>query len=735
MNTRSRIGLVWAGCLAMLMVIGCAQHKAYEAKPATLPPKAEGLVASGKFRAVVIEDVDNDGNMDVVGGASSPGMVTISYGDGRGAVSEPQILPVHGEVHAVAIGDFNEDGQNDIVFSVQKETAGIRLWLNQSNRQWQQHNGPAKIDNYENITAADVNGDGHMDVIAANSTEDKNAGIQVWLGNGKGGWIAESGPTTLGRYMDVAVADLNNDGIPDLVGAGWGQYGSLRVWLGEGSGRWSSTSPLNTANYYGVNIGDLNNDGNPDILAATHLSGIHTFLGDGRGKFTEVFGPIQYLKRHRKNASMTGKPEYPLSGSPSFWTVLPVDLNGDNLVDIVAGSLDAKGVLAWENLGNDNWAVYEGQLPQTGIYYEINAADLNADGYRDICAANYGEGIQIWPGNTGPAIQSRRMEIEPLPTADRLAVLAVPAENNVFTTVNGVAEYKIGPGDVLETTYWEGTTSAKEEITVRPDGKISFRYVDDINVDGLTAGQLDRKLTQSLKNYIRKPKIDVVVKEHKSKSVTLLGAIAYRQTAGTGPGEYRLKGKTTLLELVTKAGGPGENANLTAVNIRRRSGDSISLDLFKAIHQGEPGTDFVLDDGDLVFIPTLSKDENRVYVFGEVEEPGVVAFTNRKMRLIDAISEAGGPTVFAATPETRVVRGDITKPEVISANLQRLIKEGDQSQNITLVSGDMIYVPRTGLGSVNIFAKRIRPLLELILWPARVVNDWDRAYDVIQNNE
>ena len=47
-----------------------------------------------------------------------------------------------------------------------------------------------------------------MDVIAANSTEDKHAGIQVWLGNGNGEWAVESGPTTLGRYMDVAVADL-----------------------------------------------------------------------------------------------------------------------------------------------------------------------------------------------------------------------------------------------------------------------------------------------------------------------------------------------------------------------------------------------------------------------------------------------------------------------------------------------------------------------------------------------
>ena len=52
--------------------------------------------------------MDNDGNLDVVGGASSPGMVTISYGDGKGAISEAQILPVHGDVRSVAVADFKE---------------------------------------------------------------------------------------------------------------------------------------------------------------------------------------------------------------------------------------------------------------------------------------------------------------------------------------------------------------------------------------------------------------------------------------------------------------------------------------------------------------------------------------------------------------------------------------------------------------------------------------------------
>jgi protein involved in polysaccharide export with SLBB domain len=327
------------------------------------------------------------------------------------------------------------------------------------------------------------------------------------------------------------------------------------------------------------------------------------------------------------------------------------------------------------------------------------------------------------------------MEIEQLPTADRLAALQAPLENAVFATVNGIEEYKVGPGDLLEITYWEASTPKKEEIVIRPDGKISFGFVEDLYVNGLTVSRLDNLLTKQIKKYLRKPRLDVIVKEYNSKTITLLGAIQFRNQSGTGPGKYRLSGKTTLLEILTTAGGPSERANLSSVNIRRKNGDSININLFKAINQGDPSKDFVLDAGDVVFIPTLDKNGHRIYVFGEVEAPGAYTFESEKIRLVDAISEAGGPTVFASGTETRIVRGDITKPEVITANLKGLLKEGDQSQNVALLAGDLVYVPRSGWGNINVFAKRIRPLLELILWPARVVNDWDRAYDVVTDNE
>jgi protein involved in polysaccharide export with SLBB domain/outer membrane lipoprotein SlyB len=720
MITQSRIELVWAGCLAMLILLGCAQHNAYQAAPATQAPRADGLVASGKFRAVVIEDMDNDGNLDVVAGASSPGMVTISYGDGKGAISEAQILPVHGDVRSVAVADFNEDGLNDIAFSVQKETSGIRLWENQSKRNWKQQNGPIKINKYLNLEAADVNADGHMDIIAANSTEDNKAGIQVWLGNGQGGWYVESGPTTLGRYMGVAVADLNKDGFPDLIGAGWGLRGSVRVWLGDGTGKWTATPPVSVGNYYGVSTGDLNGDGNLDILAAAYQSGIHIFQGDGQGNFARVFGPIEYLKRRKRVESTQGKAEYPLSGSPSFWTALPVDLDGDNMLDIIASSLDSKGIMAWRNKGNNSWAKIDDRFPSVGKYYGMARADINADGVLDICAANYGEGIQIWAGKAGDAIRARQMEIEQLPAVDRLAVLAAPTENEIYTTVDGHVEYRIGAGDLLEITIWEGNTATKEEILVRPDGRISFSFAEDVPANGLTASQLDDVLTKRLQRYVRKPRIDVVVKEFNSKTVTLLGAVAYRNTSGTGPGEYKLSGKTTLLELVTKAGGTVENADLSSIKIRRKSGESITVNLFEAINQGDPSNDFVLDDKDVIFISTLAVDGNRIYVFGEVAQPGAYSFKDPDIRLADVIAEAGGPTVFATASSTKIIRGDITKPEVISANLESLLESGDQSQNVALVDRDMVYVPRSWVGDFRRFSEQLMPFFQLLMGPGQV---------------
>src|SRR5512133_3529215 len=109
-------------------------------------------------------------------------------------------------------------------------------------------------------------------------------------------------------------------------------------------------------------------------------------------------------------------------------------------------------------------------------------------------------------------------------------------QNDVFTEKNGMPEYIIGPGDVLALTYWmpysayspaagqqmqgtaEGFMQTSFNVTVRPDGKISYSFSYDIPVAGHTASEIQEILLKGIQGYIKKPRVEVLVKEFKSKT-------------------------------------------------------------------------------------------------------------------------------------------------------------------------------------------------------------------------
>ncbi len=579
---------------------GCAHNKSLPEAITTghgfVPANQSGPGASGKYRTVAIDDLDNDGNMDILGGGLFPGTLLIWYGTDSKRMSAPVYLPFKGDVQSVATGDFNEDGLKDIVLSVQKESSGIMVWINGSGRKWERGTAPVEINDYRGITTADIDKDGHMDIIAANSTSAIQGGIQVWLGDGKGKWLIESGPTVTGVYMDVVTADFNQDGYLDIAGAGWGTNGALKIWYGNGDRGWSTAYRVVRGNYYGLSVADINKDDHLDILAGSNKKGVQIFHGDGKGRFTRALSPEEN-EHWNNNVDHQNNSKY--EGTGSYWQVLAIDLDQDGLLDLLAGSIDNLGVKAWKNEGPNHWSPVQDVFPDSGTYYDIIKGDLDKDGHADILAAGFGEGIKIWPGGKRQSLLSVLPDTKKMLDSEESTGISTPKENSVFITRSGISEYRIGPKDILQIILWKGNTGSKIETSVNSMGKISFGLIENLYVQGLTASQIDNLITEKLKKYIKLPRVDITVKEYKSKSVTILGP-GTAVSGKSGKGKHYLKGKTSIVEIISDSVDLTQNANLAEISLKRKNGQVLKLNIFNAIMRGEKGQDVIIDNCDVI---------------------------------------------------------------------------------------------------------------------------------------
>lgn len=687
-----------------------------------VPGNFSSLPSSGNYRTLAIDDLDNDGNLDIVGGASAPVSVAIWYGLGEGAVTRPVFLPFKGDVRSVKIGDITNDGFKDIVLSTQRESSGVMVWKNEDGRSWSQIASPVEIGEYYGIELGDINNDDNLDIIAANGTiGGVQTGIQVWLGDGNGSWLYESGPTAFGPYIDVAIYDFNNDGFLDIAGAGWGVEGALIVWLGDGRGGWRDLYQVAKGSFYKITLADYNRDGNIDMLLGTHRGGPRTFLGDGSGKFDEIDNHIRPLATPLQTPSKRTK------SVDSYWQVIPFDTNNNGQFELILSSPDGKGVQIWSKEDDGLWVLEKKPLSDYGSHYDLLLTDFDFNTKAELFSASFGEGIKVWRLEGLFDDIRAPMENELVSPDVKVKSQIQETENSVFKVTNGAADYRIGPGDTLKITLWRGLESTESMVTVDAEGTITVSFLDNVDVGGLTVRESRQMIIDGLKKYFKNPRASVVVEKYNSKFASITGAV--NRISGNRAGKYPLSGKVTILEAIADVGGFAVDANLAAIKLTRKNGQTLTLDLFKAMNQGDVSQNVDIDDGDLVYIPRLTKAENRVYVFGEVKTPGAYPFEGTTARVFDIIAQAGGVTVFADEAETRVVRGDPANPQIIIANMKALMEQGDQTQNMTMMNGDLIYVPRSGWGGANRFVQQIRPLVELLLVPGRIIRDVDYFND------
>ncbi len=308
-------------------------------------------------------------------------------------------------------------------------------------------------------------------------------------------------------------------------------------------------------------------------------------------------------------------------------------------------------------------------------------------------------------------------------TREELASMSSVRENDTFEEIVGIPEYRIGPYDVLEISAYSGDKVKATTVTVDARGRISYSFIDNLTVNGLTSSQAERLLITKLTGYVRNPRINVLVKEFHSKHATVIGEFSVLRSTSFGAkaasGRINLKGRTTLTDLIALAGGYTIQGDIKRIQLIRK-GQSYLINLYDILEKADESQNVIIDTGDVVNIPELPEYGERVYVLGEVNFQGVYPL-KQAQDLLAAIALAGNSTRLAKDENTLIVRGyEPGKPPlVMMADVKSLLRQADLSQNIRLKDGDLVYIPRMLIGDINDWIINMTPLLDLVLYPGR----------------
>ncbi|HKO54446.1 MAG TPA: FG-GAP-like repeat-containing protein [Thermoanaerobaculia bacterium] len=269
-------------------------------------PTSATLTGQVDAESIAAGDFNGDGFLDLavgnVGGFTlHQNFIQIYLNDGAGVFSlQPATVEgVNSRAQALLAVDFNEDGQVDLVAPDAAAFSGVKLFLGNGNGTFSAGThidvqSPVSSGDAFGLAAADLDGDGHLDLVSANG-----ATLSWLFGNGNGTFGAPqmfTYPAPQGELgaVDVTSGDLDHDGDLDLATVGGNVAAGASVFLNNGAGVFSRTQfsmPQAPANPVSVTLADLDGDGNLDIVTANQSgctpwgSNLAARPGNGNGTF------------------------------------------------------------------------------------------------------------------------------------------------------------------------------------------------------------------------------------------------------------------------------------------------------------------------------------------------------------------------------------------------------------------------------------------------------------------
>jgi polysaccharide export outer membrane protein len=273
---------------------------------------------------------------------------------------------------------------------------------------------------------------------------------------------------------------------------------------------------------------------------------------------------------------------------------------------------------------------------------------------------------------------------------------AAPA-STTSPAVKEDTRYRIGPGDVL-TILVRKAPELSGPVRVDQRGMIRIPMITgEISAACRTEAELAAEITTLYLEYKTNPNVEVFVSDFQSRPVAVIGAVR-------NPSQFRLQRQVRLLELISFAGGPSEQAG-RVVNLIHAGGPGIcekdaaagdatataqTLEVIKLSDaiKGVDGANPYVRPGDIVSLP----DADQVYVVGYVYGPRPIPLKDKTITVSQAIAMAGGPQREASTSKVRIVRQgeDGRSKQEIPVDLKAIMKM--QAPDIALLPNDIVEV-------------------------------------------
>lgn len=254
-------------------------------------------------------------------------------------------------------------------------------------------------------------------------------------------------------------------------------------------------------------------------------------------------------------------------------------------------------------------------------------------------------------------------------------------------------DYVVGGSDILNIRVYNEPDLNQEGLRVSSDGKISFPFIGSIQAAGRTTSEIEEEITSRLVDggYFVNPHISVKVEEYRSKKVLVMGAVKE-------PGSYPLEESVQVLDIISQAGDiDSENAGTMGMLVREEKNNgqtrklAVQIDLNELFSGSGTTENLYLEDGDVFFVPEAGK----VFIIGQVQDPGDYSLGQERLSLVEAIGLAGGFTRIAARNKVRVVRQTEDGEKTLVVNVQEITEKGRQGQDVEIQPGDIVVVPES----------------------------------------